>query len=51
MTTVYGVTFIGAKQQIIKRLKENKNFDHEFCNKAALYLTKLTFKSLGFFIF
>jgi DNA-directed RNA polymerase len=47
MTTVYGVTFIGARKQIYKKLAENKNFDTEFCNKAAIYITKLTFKSLG----
>lgn len=48
MTSVYGVTMVGAKKQIQKQLKEKKVFkDPTVLHKAALYLTKLTIDSIG----
>lgn len=43
MTSVYGVTFIGAKSQIQRQLKDQKIFsdpDDEY--KASIYLAKYT---------
>jgi DNA-directed RNA polymerase len=45
MTTVYGVTFIGAKQQIQKQLRDKDFLDQTDDNesyKASVYLAKLT---------
>jgi len=50
MTSVYGVTFIGAKEQIMGRLKEKQQFaetDPLEISRLAHYVTKLTFESLG----
>lgn len=47
MTTVYGVTFIGAKEQILKRLKERGDINDDQVVQCAIYLAKLTFLSLG----
>ncbi|KAJ2795121.1 DNA-directed RNA polymerase, partial [Coemansia furcata] len=53
MTNVYGVTLIGAKEQIAARLREIKdeNGQHEFdvvvVSKIALYVAKKIFESLG----
>jgi DNA-directed RNA polymerase len=41
MTTVYGVTFVGARAQIEKQLKELHGFPHEKAWSASSYLTKL----------
>jgi len=38
MTTVYGVTFIGARDQIEKQLKDGKGLPEEECWLAASYL-------------
>jgi len=50
MTSVYGVTFIGARQQIMNRLEElpalKKASDAELYQMAN-YLAKLTLESLG----
>lgn len=46
MTSVYGVTFVGARQQIQNRLHEN-NFDEEHIYAASVYLAKLTLSSIG----
>lgn len=46
MTTVYGVTFIGAKDQIKKQLKEYIS-DPETLSKASMYLAKLTLQCVG----
>lgn len=40
MTTVYGVTFIGAREQIEKQLKDRKDLPQEECWLAASYLAK-----------
>ena len=40
MTTVYGVTFIGARDQIEKQLKDGKEIPEEECWLAASYLAK-----------
>jgi DNA-directed RNA polymerase len=40
MTTVYGVTFIGAREQIEKQLKDRKDIPEEECWPAASYLAK-----------
>ena len=47
MTSVYGVTFIGARKQIFKRLKERGDVPDNQLQQASVYLTKLTFQSLG----
>ena len=41
MTTVYGVTFVGARAQIEKQLKELDSFPHEKAWGVSTYLTKL----------
>lgn len=40
MTTVYGVTFIGAREQIEKQLKDRRDIPEEECWPAASYLAK-----------
>jgi DNA-directed RNA polymerase len=40
MTTVYGVTFIGAREQIEKQLKDRKDIPTEECWDASSYLAK-----------
>ncbi len=40
MTTVYGVTFIGAREQIEKQLKDRGDIPAEECWLAASYLAK-----------
>jgi len=40
MTTVYGVTFIGARDQIERQLKDKKVLQEEECWLAASYLAK-----------
>lgn len=40
MTTVYGVTYIGARDQIEKQLKDRKDIPEEECWSAASYLAK-----------
>ena len=40
MTTVYGVTFIGAREQIEKQLKESPHVPKEEAYMAAAYLAK-----------
>jgi DNA-directed RNA polymerase, mitochondrial len=46
MTTVYGVTFIGARDQIEKQLKEKKPIPEEECWLAASYLAKKVLRLL-----
>jgi len=46
MTSVYGVTFVGARQQIQNRLQESK-FDEDLLYDASIYLAKLTLSSIG----
>ncbi|KAF8626667.1 hypothetical protein AX15_004758 [Amanita polypyramis BW_CC] len=40
MTTVYGVTFVGAREQIEKQLRDKKEFPDEDCWILSSYLTK-----------
>lgn len=48
MTSVYGVTFIGAKDQIKKQLREKKVFETEGeLYRASNYLAKITIKCIG----
>jgi len=41
MTTVYGVTFVGARAQIEKQLRDLEGFPQEKVWGAASYLAKL----------
>lgn len=47
MTTVYGVTFVGARDQILKQIRADKLIDPEHAFTAANYLATLVFLSLG----
>ncbi|KAH0436080.1 hypothetical protein IEQ34_026487 [Dendrobium chrysotoxum] len=48
MTSVYGVTYIGAREQIKKRLKErNAIADDSVLFKASCYAAKITLTALG----
>ncbi|CAL1697785.1 unnamed protein product [Somion occarium] len=47
MTTVYGVTFIGAREQIEKQLKDRLDIPVEECWLAANYLAKLVLHCIG----
>ena len=40
MTTVYGVTFVGARQQIEKQLFHQGDIPAEKCYSAASYLAR-----------
>jgi DNA-directed RNA polymerase, mitochondrial len=40
MTTVYGVTFVGAREQIEKQLKDRGDIPMEHCYFASVYLAK-----------
>lgn len=47
MTTVYGVTFIGARDQIERQLKDRKDIPFEECWLAASYLAKRVLECIG----
>ena len=47
MTNVYGVTFIGGRDQILKQLRAFDYVPEPLLNDCAAYLTKLVFASLG----
>ena len=47
MTTVYGVTFVGARDQIEKQLKDRGDIDPAECWLAASYLAKLVGEHAG----
>jgi len=47
MTTVYGVTFIGAREQIERQLKDRKDIPEEECWLAAAYLAKKVIACIG----
>ncbi|KAF8127344.1 DNA/RNA polymerase [Mycena galopus ATCC 62051] len=47
MTTVYGVTFVGARDQIEKQLKDRKDIPEEECWLAASYLAKRVLSAIG----
>jgi DNA-directed RNA polymerase, mitochondrial len=40
MTTVYGVTFVGAREQISKQLKDRGDIPLEHCYAASIYVAK-----------
>lgn len=46
MTTNYGVTLYGAKQQIARQLRDIDKFPKEFVAEACSYLAEKTFFSL-----
>lgn len=45
MTSVYGVTYVGARAQITKRLKEIE-FDEDAISNCSKYLTEKVFKAI-----
>jgi len=47
MTSVYGVTLIGARDQIKKQLKDKKLFDPQTLFYVSMYLAKKTMESIG----
>ncbi|KZT25042.1 DNA/RNA polymerase [Neolentinus lepideus HHB14362 ss-1] len=47
MTTVYGVTFIGAREQIEKQLKDREEIPEEECWAASSYLAKNVLAAIG----
>ncbi|THG95963.1 hypothetical protein EW026_g5773 [Hermanssonia centrifuga] len=47
MTTVYGVTFIGAREQIEKQLKDNGSIDIEDAWAASSYLARKVLSCIG----
>ncbi|OAX44242.1 DNA/RNA polymerase [Rhizopogon vinicolor AM-OR11-026] len=47
MTTVYGVTYIGAREQIEKQLKDRKDLPEEECWGASAYLAKKVLSCIG----
>jgi DNA-directed RNA polymerase len=47
MTSVYGVTLIGARDQIKKQLKEFNIFDPQALFTVSMYLAKKTIESIG----
>lgn len=47
MTTVYGVTFIGAREQIERQLKERGDIPEESCWDASAYLAKQVLFCIG----
>ena len=46
MTTVYGVTFIGARDQIERQLKDRGDIPPEMCWLGASYLAKKVLASI-----
>jgi len=48
MTSVYGVTFIGAREQIAKQLAQIPTYhDEKLLYKTAIYLARFTIQSIG----
>lgn len=47
MTTVYGVTFLGAKNQVQRQLMARGDMTHEQMYAASLYLARLILGSIG----
>jgi len=47
MTSVYGVTLIGARDQIKRQLKDTKHFDPSTLFYVSMYLAKKTIESIG----
>ncbi|KAF6749610.1 mitochondrial RNA polymerase [Ephemerocybe angulata] len=47
MTTVYGVTFVGAREQLQKQLKDRGDLSEAVCWDASAYLAKNVLMSIG----
>lgn len=47
MTSVYGVTLIGARDQIERQLKELNIFERDITGRISMYLAKITIESIG----
>ncbi|KNC76865.1 hypothetical protein SARC_10656, partial [Sphaeroforma arctica JP610] len=47
MTNVYGVTFVGAREQIAGRFQDRKDIPEEYVYPAAAYVTRKVFDSMG----
>ncbi|KAI0742483.1 DNA/RNA polymerase [Daedaleopsis nitida] len=47
MTTVYGVTYVGARDQIERQLKDRGDIAPEMCWMASSYLAKKVLASIG----
>lgn len=47
MTSVYGVTFIGARQQIHRQLKDQNFLQENKCYEGSHYLAVLTLKAIS----
>lgn len=47
MTSVYGVTLMGARDQIKRQLKESNLFDPQMLFGLSMYLAKKTIESIG----
>jgi len=50
MTTVYGVTYVGARDQIERQLRDRGDIAEELCWSASSYLAKKA-SILFYFIF
>ena len=47
MTSVYGVTFIGAREQIYRQLRDQRFMSEQENYKASIYLARLTLKAIA----
>lgn len=47
MTSVYGVTFVGARSQIYRQLRDQNFLTEEETYQASLYIAKLTLKAIS----
>ena len=47
MTSVYGVTFIGAREQIYRQLVNQNFMSEDECYAGSIYLAKLTLAAIG----
>jgi len=46
MTSVYGVTFIGARDQIYRQLRDQNFLEESDSYQASIYLATLTLKAI-----
>jgi DNA-directed RNA polymerase len=47
MTSVYGVTFIGAREQIYRQLRDQNFLSEDETYQASLYVAKLTLRAIS----
>lgn len=47
MTSVYGVTFIGAREQIYRQLRDQDFLSEAETYRASLYIAKLTLNAIS----